>query len=319
LFIYAYLIERVYVVWAPATTQQRFRSPIYLLCFATVCAYAVIIMLLFFGREDRLRAEDSVCFIGLKRLSSYPLLIYDLYINVFLTSLFLFPLLRATTVNQRTKRIAKRALTAATVALTTSTANIAVLAVLGGMELGWVCLGSCGLDIIVNALSLFWVTSTRRRRRVNTLPDTEHESNRPRSILTTPSICPLPEAYSPTSSRFTCGPHPITNVYYHYKPVSVFSTERGQSPYNQDPTHPFARATYVPKTPEPEVRITANQDPNVRHSLAGIFCQDSATEEMPEDIQITVTTDIEINSVHLDSERGHAEADPVSLHRSCSV
>ena len=111
LLIYAYLseftcvnldtpltlpVERVYVVWAPVTSQQRFRSPIYLLCFATVCAYAVIIMLLFFGevvkfavlvssvpgREDRLRAEDSVCLIGLKRLSSYPLLIYDLCVLV---------------------------------------------------------------------------------------------------------------------------------------------------------------------------------------------------------------------------------------------
>ena len=141
------------------------------------------------------------------------------------------------------------------------------------------------------------MTSTRRTHRVNTfsISDTEHHSTPPhlRSILKTPSTCPLPEAYSPTSSRFTCGPHPITNAYYHYKHVSVFGTERGQSPYIQDPTHPFARATYVPKTPEPEVRITANQDPNMRHdspstmhSLAGLFCQDSATEEMPEDIQV---------------------------------
>lgn len=28
-----------------------------------------------------------------------------------------------------------------------------------GHQLGWLCLGSCGLDVVINALVLFWVTS----------------------------------------------------------------------------------------------------------------------------------------------------------------
>jgi hypothetical protein len=69
-------------------------------------------------------------------------------------------------------------LSAAAVALTTSTANVLVLTLQHGKELGWVCLGSCGADVrrlfnlpftltdaglcifqvLCNAVALFWVT-----------------------------------------------------------------------------------------------------------------------------------------------------------------
>ncbi|GAB1522884.1 hypothetical protein RhiTH_006009 [Rhizoctonia solani] len=54
--------------------------------------------------------------------------------------------------------MAMRTLVAAFAALTTSTINIAVLTIMHGQQLGWVCLGSCGADVTVNALVLFWVT-----------------------------------------------------------------------------------------------------------------------------------------------------------------
>jgi hypothetical protein len=38
-------------------------------------------------------------------------------------------------------------LSAAAVSVTTSTANVLVLTLLHGRELGWVCLGSCGADV----------------------------------------------------------------------------------------------------------------------------------------------------------------------------
>ncbi|ELU37562.1 hypothetical protein AG1IA_08426 [Rhizoctonia solani AG-1 IA] len=56
------------------------------------------------------------------------------------------------------KKMAMRTLVAAFAALTTSTINIAVLTIMHGQQLGWVCLGSCGADVTVNALVLFWVT-----------------------------------------------------------------------------------------------------------------------------------------------------------------
>ena len=42
----------------------------------------------------------------------------------------------------------------------TSATNVAILMVLHGQELGWVCLGSCGADVTINALALFFVTGS---------------------------------------------------------------------------------------------------------------------------------------------------------------
>ena len=62
------------------------------------------------GRVHYFREGDEVCLIGLKAMSSIPLLSYDLYVSFFLTGLFLWPLLRAESLNGRVKRVAKRAL-----------------------------------------------------------------------------------------------------------------------------------------------------------------------------------------------------------------
>ncbi|KAJ7759256.1 hypothetical protein B0H16DRAFT_1534987 [Mycena metata] len=160
LLIYAFLIEKVYVVWAVG--GKRIHSPVYIICAVTVGLYGGVIALLFFGRVSQLRAGDKACVIGLKPAASIPLLSYDLYINVFLTGLFLWPLLRSNLSTPRLKRVAIRTLLSSAVALTTSTVNIVVLTVLKGHELGWVCLASCGTDVIFNALALFWVTGAAR-------------------------------------------------------------------------------------------------------------------------------------------------------------
>ncbi|KAF9041093.1 hypothetical protein BDZ89DRAFT_944749 [Hymenopellis radicata] len=148
LLIYAFLIERVYIVWSPVSCVARFKSPIYVVSFITVCLYSVVIFLMLFGECVRTEG-DMACMIGLKAMSSIPLLSYDLYISIFLTAAFLWPLIRTQSLNRRVKRVAKRALVASTVALTTSTVNIAVLTALRGHELGWLCLGSCGADVRV--------------------------------------------------------------------------------------------------------------------------------------------------------------------------
>ncbi|KAJ7642698.1 hypothetical protein DFH06DRAFT_1477426 [Mycena polygramma] len=157
LLIYVFLIEKVYVVWAVG--EKRIRSPVFIICAVTVGLYAGIITVLFFGRVSQFRDGDKACVIGLTSYASIPLLSYDLYINVFLTGLFLWPLMRSNLSTPRLKRVAIRTLLSSAVALTTSTVNIVVLTVLKGHELGWVCLASCGIDVILNAFALFWVTS----------------------------------------------------------------------------------------------------------------------------------------------------------------
>ncbi|CAE7185951.1 unnamed protein product [Rhizoctonia solani] len=154
---YGFLIEKVHVVWGGAH-QPRLKSPVYRICLITVTPYAVVIVLMLLGRIAFIR-NDGACVIGLKRLASLTLLIYDLYINIFLTGLFIWPLARSKLINPRLKSVAVRTLVAASAALTTSTLNIAILTVMDGRQLGWVCLGSCGTDVTVNAIVLFWVTS----------------------------------------------------------------------------------------------------------------------------------------------------------------
>lgn len=157
--IYFFLTEKIYIVWQPPSGSKRLELPVYVICLITVIPYAAIVVLMIVGRIHQFR-EDGICEIGLKAWASIPLLSYDLYINVFLTALFLWPIFRSNFANPRVRRVAVRTVIAAGIALTTSTINIAVLTVLHGKELGWVCLGSCGADVIANALAIFWVTTS---------------------------------------------------------------------------------------------------------------------------------------------------------------
>ncbi|QRV96315.1 transmembrane protein [Ceratobasidium sp. AG-Ba] len=150
--------------------------------------YLVIAILMFVGRVAYFR-EDRACVIGLQKYASISLLTYDLYINVFLTGMFLWPLFGSRLTNPRIRAMALRTLVAAGAALTTSTANIAVLTVMHGQQLGWVCLGSCGSDATLNALALFWVTSYGSPPSEGSPPgeapiaDHEHEPSGRSSVL----------------------------------------------------------------------------------------------------------------------------------------
>ncbi|EJD39939.1 hypothetical protein AURDEDRAFT_187166 [Auricularia subglabra TFB-10046 SS5] len=155
--IYIFLIEKVYIVWNAGLTRPRTQCPIYRLCVLLLAAYAAIIVLMVLFRFAHLKG--STCVIGLRPAASIALLTYDLFVNVWLTGLFLWPLARTTLINPRLRRVAVRTLAAAAAALTTSTINIVVLAILHGKELGWICLGSCGADVTLNALVLYWVTA----------------------------------------------------------------------------------------------------------------------------------------------------------------
>ncbi|KAJ7777489.1 hypothetical protein B0H14DRAFT_3865054 [Mycena olivaceomarginata] len=158
ILIYAYLSEKVYIVWD--TGRSRLRSLVYLVCLVTVCLYAAVVVVMIIGRINEFREGDGACVIGLKLTASLPLLSYDLYINVLLTALFLWPLLRSRLSNKRLRRLAARTFVASAMALTTSTVNIALLTVMDGHELGWLCLASCGMDVIFNATVLFWLTAS---------------------------------------------------------------------------------------------------------------------------------------------------------------
>ncbi|KIJ49417.1 hypothetical protein M422DRAFT_160907, partial [Sphaerobolus stellatus SS14] len=149
ILIYSFLIERVYVVWPHAGT--RLSSKAFCLCVLMMIGYSgiavdmIIVTFLGTGRNTYFKGDE--CVIGLKPFASIPLLSYDLFINVALTSMFLWPLQQAHFRDARLRKIARRTLYASLVALTTSSVNMAVLTFMHGVESGWICLASCGLDV----------------------------------------------------------------------------------------------------------------------------------------------------------------------------
>ncbi|KAF9041104.1 hypothetical protein BDZ89DRAFT_981468 [Hymenopellis radicata] len=157
LLIYCFLIEKVHVVWSPTASSKRRHSKIYMIAATVVGAYVAVVCSMIIGRVTFLREHDQACIIGVKRYASIILLTYDAFVNVFLTSLFLYPLIRRNMTPQ-IRNVALRTLIAACVALTTSTANIIVLTLMKGHQLGWVCLLSCASDVVFNGLAILWVT-----------------------------------------------------------------------------------------------------------------------------------------------------------------
>ncbi|KAF7367971.1 hypothetical protein MSAN_00862400 [Mycena sanguinolenta] len=65
ILIYAFLTEKVYIVWENGV-RRRLRSAVYLICMGTVALYVGIILAMFFERIAAFRSGDSACVIGLK-------------------------------------------------------------------------------------------------------------------------------------------------------------------------------------------------------------------------------------------------------------
>jgi len=227
-FVYAFLAEKVHIVWSPTIGIRRFESPVYLTCIVSVSLYCIV-MTLMLGAPIHENRENGACVIGLKPLASIPLLVYDLYINLFLTFMFLYPLVRSKVMSVVIRRLAVRTLLAAVVALSTSTINIVVLIVLHGRELGWVNLGACGADIMVNATAIFWVSGSKNSHRDCS------SGRRPGLSLSTANIdihFPTNSASLPSSKPKSTG---ITNEASGLKPVNA-DLERGDN--GEEPTKP---------------------------------------------------------------------------------
>ncbi|CAE6542545.1 unnamed protein product [Rhizoctonia solani] len=150
--IYLCMIERVHAVWSDG--MPRWRSPIYRFCFALLLPLGVIAGVMIFQKTAFV--HNGYCILGISRFSSLLLLSYDVCTNIFLTMMFVGPLLRSSIRSPWLRTIAIRTTVAASVALLSSGTNVLVLYVLDGKEMIWVCLGACGVDVVVNCIALFW-------------------------------------------------------------------------------------------------------------------------------------------------------------------
>ncbi|KIK55074.1 hypothetical protein GYMLUDRAFT_248881 [Collybiopsis luxurians FD-317 M1] len=329
LLVYLYLIERVHIVWAPPVegrTRSRLKSPVDIICFVTVSLYAVVIGLLIAGRISLFRSGDETCVIGLKALASIPLLTYDLYINVFLTSMFLWPILKNGHPNQKVKRVARRAFVASLVGLSTSTVNIGVLFGLKGHELGWICLGSCAVDVTLNSYALYWATSVRNRRRsrISSIVDGQVSrdlnmfATKNSNIASTSSRVPF-TVPPPTKASGRQGhhfhlphfPHPhfphIPHFPHRHHTPYTASRSHPESPGINPADNPFATPVFVPRYPQSEVRISANpglaeRPPVVSmfQSFTNLFRDEPEAKPPTTNIEVTVTTHLAVEHEDVD-------------------
>ncbi|KAJ3760003.1 hypothetical protein F5880DRAFT_1470418, partial [Lentinula raphanica] len=145
--IYAFLSEKVYIVWTGGNQTSRIEAKVYRVCAFVLLGYVAVGILTVLGRDSTVRHESGVCVIGLKAFACVPLILYDMSLNIFLTAMFLWPLWKSHPMSPRLRSIAKRTLYGASTSLISSMINIAILFLLGGNELGWICISSCVADV----------------------------------------------------------------------------------------------------------------------------------------------------------------------------
>ncbi|KAJ3925262.1 MAG: hypothetical protein NXY57DRAFT_1032388, partial [Lentinula lateritia] len=135
ILIYAFLSEKVYIVWTGGNQVSRYKTKVYRLCAFVPLGYIVIGILMILGRDSSVRG-DGVCVIGLKAFATIPLIAYDLSLNIFLTAMFMCPLWVLHPISPKLRSVAKRTLYGATISLISSAVNITIMLLLSGNELG---------------------------------------------------------------------------------------------------------------------------------------------------------------------------------------
>ncbi|KXH50203.1 hypothetical protein CSIM01_07427 [Colletotrichum simmondsii] len=172
--VYLFMVDKAHVI--RGTTKSRLKSKLYVFN-----AFVMLATFNFFSRGSRYDKENDVCSIGLERTILLPVIFFDAVVNVYLTSLFLFPLLRLHSIqismmkpwtmhentlhfsrvppNVRLRRLALRTFAGVIGTLAISIANLSVLVALEG-EIVWLCLTCCNTDILFTAFVIHWINSS---------------------------------------------------------------------------------------------------------------------------------------------------------------
>ncbi|CAO3599377.1 unnamed protein product [Absidia cylindrospora] len=165
---YAWLMERVHLV--TNTKLKRLESKMYRFHFALLCPYAAILGLMLTFKNIYL-TDDGECIIGLQHQASICLMIYDFALNLYLTFLFIRPLLNVGMSNSRMDwkksrlyRLARRTLVASIVCLLVSFVNVLTVVITHGHERGLICLTMCTVDVTVNVMTVHWVTNNSKAK-----------------------------------------------------------------------------------------------------------------------------------------------------------
>ncbi|KAG0202686.1 hypothetical protein BGX28_004881 [Mortierella sp. GBA30] len=159
--IYLFLIEKVYVVTAVGLTRKEFL--LYKVNMCLMLPYLGIIALMIIYRVAEID-DGGQCRIGLLKPAALPLILYDMVLSIWLTLLFIRPLMSSESLLQgpskgKLRDVARRTLIGAIVAMILSSANVFTLVYFQGYERGLICLSSCTADVTLNAITIHWVTS----------------------------------------------------------------------------------------------------------------------------------------------------------------
>ncbi|KAF9433144.1 hypothetical protein BGZ76_009832 [Entomortierella beljakovae] len=207
IIIYLFLMEKVYVVTAIGTTRANFL--LYRINLLLLLPYLGIFTLMIIFRVAELK-DDGKCVIGLLPPASVTLICYDIFISVWLTLLFVRPLMSSTSKLQgpskgKLRDVARRTLMGSVIALVLSTANVFTLVLFQGQERGMICLASCTVDVTLNAISVHWVTSRGAGRTPNTNAERSSADRRPQpstQLTSEKQVAPLESHISVTVESY---------------------------------------------------------------------------------------------------------------------
>ncbi|ETS85022.1 hypothetical protein PFICI_03047 [Pestalotiopsis fici W106-1] len=177
--IYFFLVEKAFVVWGDR--KSRMKSKLYLFnSFGMLSVFAIIGIFNFIYRITYL--DNGKCVIGMQRPVLIPLVSFDLAVNIYLTILFLIPLwktysfnMKKTTGNAKLRDLVVRTFIGAVTSTITCLLNIVIMMALDG-EPGWMCLMSCNIDLLFDAIIVQYVTS-RDNRGTQTTRSYEKNNN----------------------------------------------------------------------------------------------------------------------------------------------
>lgn len=94
----------------------------------------------------------------LRSLLALAVMCVDVITEIYLSLLFAIPLYRGRWADKRIRSIALRSLCASTIAMTSSTANLAILGISGWHEVMSMCVITCCLDTLINISGIFAVS-----------------------------------------------------------------------------------------------------------------------------------------------------------------
>ncbi|KAK9425916.1 hypothetical protein SUNI508_12809 [Seiridium unicorne] len=171
--IYFFLVEKAFVVWGGP--KKRLESKLYIFnTFVILAVFGGIGICFFIFRITKL--DNGKCIIGIKRSVLISLLVFDSGVNLYLTVLFLIPLRNSysfnmdkTSGNPKLRDLVIRTFIGAVTSSVTSLLNIAVMLALND-ETGWVCLISCNLDLLFDAIIVQYATSRDNKGTQTTSP-----------------------------------------------------------------------------------------------------------------------------------------------------